>query len=125
TASPVYPSDLSTSNPTIWDWSFPNGNSIDSTLKNPTVTYTKPGRYNISLAVSDTFNNYSAITKTVTVLPRDTSFSGQWQYIGDRNATGGHVYTTATFQGQLYLAGDGNLNPCTWNGETFTSIRQG
>jgi gliding motility-associated-like protein len=45
--------DLSTGNPTTWNWAFPGGAPATSTLQNPTVTYNSPGNYNVSLSASN------------------------------------------------------------------------
>lgn len=44
-------SDASTGNPTIWFWDF--GNGATSTLKNPSTTYFIPGKYTVSLTVTN------------------------------------------------------------------------
>jgi PKD repeat protein len=51
--------DLSTNNPTTWNWSFPGGNPSSSTVQNPqNIVYNAPGYYNVSLTVGDgTYNN--------------------------------------------------------------------
>lgn len=51
--------DLSTGNPTSWFWDFGNGQT--SNVKNPTVVYSKPGSYTVSLIVS----NNSGIDDTI------------------------------------------------------------
>ena len=43
--------DLSTGNPTSWQWDL--GNGTISFLKNPAVTYFAPGQYNIKLTVTN------------------------------------------------------------------------
>ncbi len=43
--------DLSSGNPTSWKWDFGNGNT--STLKNPTATYFTPGKYTVTLTVTN------------------------------------------------------------------------
>ncbi|MDP6276582.1 MAG: choice-of-anchor J domain-containing protein, partial [Candidatus Marinimicrobia bacterium] len=43
--------NLSTGNPTSWDWDFGDGNI--STVQNPTHIYENPGLYTISLSISD------------------------------------------------------------------------
>ncbi len=45
--------DLSTGNPNAWQWSFPGGNAVDVNAKNPTVMYTTPGVYNVTLIASN------------------------------------------------------------------------
>ncbi|SPE77696.1 PKD domain protein [Flavobacterium columnare] len=47
-----------------WDWSFPGANSVSSTsIRNPLVTYATPGRYNVTLTITDADGRTS--TKTV------------------------------------------------------------
>lgn len=48
-----------------WFWNFGNGQT--STLKNPTVTYTLPGQYNISLMVNGVHTKN--MTAGITILP--------------------------------------------------------
>jgi len=43
--------DQSTGNPTIWFWDF--GNGATSTLKNPSTTYFIPGKYTVTLTVTN------------------------------------------------------------------------
>jgi PKD repeat protein len=45
--------DLSTNTPTSWSWTFQGGTPATSTLKNPVVTYSTAGTYNVSLTVSN------------------------------------------------------------------------
>ncbi len=45
--------DKSVDNPTAWQWTFPGGNPANSTARNPTVTYSTPGQYQVSLRVSN------------------------------------------------------------------------
>lgn len=59
-------SDLSTNNPQSYLWDFGNGNT--STLKDPSATYSVPGKYTVSLRVSNingvhlkTINDYITV----------------------------------------------------------------
>ncbi|MCA8948718.1 MAG: PKD domain-containing protein [Planctomycetes bacterium] len=47
-----------------WAWDFENDGTIDSTLQNPTHTYTACGTYDVKLTVTDTMNPTSSVTKT-------------------------------------------------------------
>jgi len=65
--------DKSTGSPTSWKWTF--GDGASSTLKNPAHTYTKAGKYTISLTVKNaagtntkTIKNYITV-KTAPVKP--------------------------------------------------------
>ncbi len=44
--------DRSTSNAIAWTWSFPGGTPSGSFAQNPTVKYTRPGRYAVKLTVN-------------------------------------------------------------------------
>ncbi len=59
-------SDLSSSNTTSWNWSFPGGTPATSTEQNPVVTYSSGGAYNVSLEAtnaggSDIINQFNYI----------------------------------------------------------------
>ena len=55
-------SDLSTGSIVSWLWDLGNGNL--STLKNPSASYTTPGKYSITLTVTDASGNKFSATKT-------------------------------------------------------------
>jgi len=55
--------DLSTNSPTTWSWSFPGGTPSTSTIQHPSVTYTTPGIYNVTLIAGNSSGN-STLTKT-------------------------------------------------------------
>ena len=44
-------------NSATWQWSFPGGNPSSSNLENPTVIYSSPGKYDVSLTVIDSFGS--------------------------------------------------------------------
>jgi len=46
-------SDLSSGQPTSWDWVFEGGTPATSTEQNPTVTYANSGTFDVTLTVSD------------------------------------------------------------------------
>lgn len=56
--------DTSTGGPTTWEWTFEGGTPTSSTQKNPTVTYSSLGSFNVSLKVS---NSTSQDTKSQTI----------------------------------------------------------
>jgi len=60
--------DLSTGNPTSWNWDLGNGSL--SNLQNPATLYTTPGTYTVTLVVRNA-NGTNGITKTnyITVYP--------------------------------------------------------
>jgi phosphate binding protein len=53
--------DQSTGSPTSWSWKF--GDGATSTIKNPTHTYSKAGKYSVSLTVKNSAGS-NAVTKS-------------------------------------------------------------
>lgn len=49
--------DQSTNSPTSWSWSFPGGNPANSNLQNPSVSYSTPGVYNVTLTAGNAAGN--------------------------------------------------------------------
>ncbi len=107
--------DLSTGNPTAWNWNFGNGNT--STLRNPTASYFTPGSYTVTLTVTNA-NGSNTLTRTqyVTVYESPTvNFSA--------STVSGCFPLRVQFQ-DLSTAGTGNTN-VSWlwdfgNGTTST-----
>ena len=55
-------------------WSFSGGNPSSSTISNPSVTYSQPGLYSVTLSASDgTTNDIETKTSYIRVLPSPTS----------------------------------------------------
>jgi len=60
--------DLSTNDPTSWEWTFPGGTPATSTDQNPVVTYDAPGIYDATLSASNIAGSNSVtFTEYVTV----------------------------------------------------------
>lgn len=87
--------DLSTGNPTSWEWDFNNDGSIDSYEQNPTWLYDDPGYYTVSLTVSD-----SVLEHTTT--------KENYIYVTDESLPAG-LYAYYPFTGNANdLSGNGN-----------------
>jgi len=114
--------DASANSPTSWSWSFEGGNPSTSTAQNPSVVYSTPGTYNVTLTATNAEGNDTE-TKTdyINVLSElipeyctsaGNNFSYEWiagVNVGDFNNTSGAAgYTdftnmTATLNvGQAY-----------------------
>jgi PKD repeat protein len=65
---PLQLNDVSSNNPTAWNWQFPGGSPATSTLQNPSVTYTAAGIYTVNLSVSNVNGPGPAFTSTVQVV---------------------------------------------------------
>ncbi|MCS6980181.1 MAG: S8 family serine peptidase [Flavobacteriales bacterium] len=106
--------DQSTGNPTAWSWTFPGGTPSSSTQQNPTVTYTTPGTYDVSLTATNaggsntlTLTNYitvhpnpapPVITQSGTALQSSYATGNQWALNGNSipGATGSTFTPTAS-----------------------------
>ena len=95
--------DQSSNNPTSWSWSFPGGTPGLSSLQNPTVTYSTPGNYNVSLTVSNQAGSDSQIQYDyITVISNQTEVCGQ-PFTDPRD---GNTYATINVGGQCWMAED-------------------
>lgn len=60
--------DLSTGDPTAWEWDFNSDGQVDSNEKNPVYEFMYPGSYTITLrAGNSTWNNYTTKINYITV----------------------------------------------------------
>ena len=99
--------DMSTGNPTSWNWTFPGGIPAVSTDQNPTVTYNSDGVFDATLEVtnaigSNTFTQTSYIT--VDAAP-DVSFTSTTNGLSA-------IFTNTTTNADSYSwdFGDGNAS---------------
>jgi carboxypeptidase T len=74
-------SDLSSGDPTFWEWDFPGGTPGTSSLPNPLVLYPNPGEFDVSLIsgnslTSDTIIKPAFVTVLDSVLCRPEVFAG-------------------------------------------------
>jgi PKD repeat protein len=66
--------DLSTNNPTSWNWVFEGGQPMNSNEQNPEIMYSIPGVYRVTLEVSNNFGTSKAVFDSlITVLPNPES----------------------------------------------------
>ncbi|MFN4123450.1 MAG: M43 family zinc metalloprotease [Flavobacteriales bacterium] len=55
---------------TNWEWSFPGGNPASSNLQNPSVVYSEPGTYSVTLTVSNNVgSNQRTRQQIITISP--------------------------------------------------------
>jgi PKD repeat protein len=65
--------DLSTGNPTQWNWSFPGGSPSSSATQNPTITYATNGSYDVTLTITNAQGN-NTMTKSSYITVSDADF---------------------------------------------------
>lgn len=68
--------DLSTNTPTSWSWTFTGGTPSTSSSQNPTITYSTPGTYDVSLTATNasgsdvqTFTGYITVYQNPNLTP--------------------------------------------------------
>ncbi|MFM7399442.1 MAG: PKD domain-containing protein, partial [Bacteroidota bacterium] len=99
--------DLSAGDPTAWQWTFEGGNPATSSEQNPSVTYTVPGTYSVSLQATNIYgSNTSSQTGYVTIIGAPVAGF-------DYSAVLGTVTFNSTSQGAdsyLWNFGDGGTS---------------
>lgn len=73
-------------NSASWLWNFPGGTPSISYLENPTVVYQKPGMYDVSLTVTDSFgsstqtiNNFIKYSDTVSKITNNMKYTQDFE----------------------------------------------
>jgi PKD repeat protein len=74
--------DSSTNTPTVWQWTFGDGDTTNATVQNPVHTYLAPGTYTVTLTASNaggsnsvTQTNYIVVSPAA-ITPPVAAFSG-------------------------------------------------
>jgi PKD repeat protein len=100
--------DLSTNNPTTWNWQIPGGMPSSSSINNPTVSFSIPGVYTASLTSSNNSGASNTSTQTFTVSDCVSIFE-----LNNSNSTVS-VYPNPS-QGQLYINNSENNSVLVYN----------
>lgn len=87
---------------TTWQWTFPGGNPATSTKRNPTVTYSKEGAYNVTETAKS-----SSGSNTVTV-------NGYITVLDDTNLPLKQGFETGLFPPSHWSINNPNNYPATW-----------
>jgi PKD repeat protein len=78
----VHFSDSTYNNPTSWSWSFPGGTPPTSASQTPTVVYSSPGIYPVTLVASNSFSSDTKVKQvyinvyTIDTMPVSEGFEG-------------------------------------------------
>lgn len=92
---------------TSWSWSFPGGTPASSTQENPIVSYANPGRYNVSLTVTNSAGSSSKTENGIITVTNSSasSFAPTWT----ESFENGQIPLLMTVRdGDDGLNGDGN-----------------
>ncbi|UGU17415.1 PKD domain-containing protein [Sinomicrobium kalidii] len=80
--------DLSVGLATSWSWTFEGGNPSVSTEQNPTVTYAAPGKYKVTLTVSNDKNNATLEKEEYVVVVPGEHLAAFYPYDGNTTDIG-------------------------------------
>lgn len=99
--------DLSSNDPTAWQWTFPGGNPSSSNQQDPTVTYNNYGEYDVTLKVTNSFGS-NTITFKKYIFAKDKPIADFSKVIIERFV----YFTNKTFYGGTYEwdFGDGQVS---------------
>ena len=75
--------DRSTNSPTSWQWDFNNDGTIDSTMQNPSYTYTTAGTYTVNLTVSSPAGSGDEVKSDYIVVREQASPASDFTYTSD------------------------------------------
>ena len=106
-------SDQSTGAPTSWEWTFEGGTPSTSTQQNPSVVYSTPGTYSVSLTATNAYGSGSKTETGYITVTRASEVIVEWNFpttSADATADGG---ITANLTKTLTVGGGVN-NP-TYN----------
>lgn len=101
--------DLSTNSPTSWAWDFTNNGSTDSTLQNPSTTYSTAGTYSVKLTATNSGGS-DIITKIAYITATPAALSGNlntYYYPSTSNGTIAYFATVNPISSHSY--GNGNF----------------
>ncbi|MEZ4940770.1 MAG: PKD domain-containing protein [Saprospiraceae bacterium] len=110
--------DQSAGSPTAWLWTFEGGDPAMSTEQNPTVTFSAPGSYSVTLEASNLFgNNTSTVVNYITVLDLPKA---DFSFLADQLMV---QFTNASQNGDMYSwkFGDGETSTEQNPAHTYTA----
>ncbi|MBN2777356.1 MAG: PKD domain-containing protein [Bacteroidales bacterium] len=94
--------DVSTNNPSSWEWSFPGGNPSSSSQQNPSVTYNVPGNYTVTLIATNSKGSDTQIkTDYIRITTNGVPCTDMPSFIDSRDGT---VYPTVQIGNQCWMA---------------------
>ncbi|MBC9797120.1 LamG domain-containing protein [Sinomicrobium weinanense] len=80
--------DTSVGTATSWSWTFEGGTPAVSTVQNPTVTYSTPGKYKVTLTASNEKNSSTLEKEAYVVVIPGENLAAYYPYDGDASDAG-------------------------------------
>ena len=99
--------DTSTNSPTGWAWDFTNDGSTDSTVQNPTYTYSSPGTYSVKLTATNANGSANTVkTNFITVIQNYSNLFDGSNYLSVADNAAFNVSTgNWTYEAWIYPTG--------------------
>ena len=100
--------DMSTGSPDSWFWTFEGGTPETSTQQNPTITFSEPGNYDISLEVSNSIGSNTILAEDFIEISTTPTVAFTSEMTGGNT----FLFTNASLNADEYLwdFGDGNTS---------------
>ena len=110
--------DQSSVDPSTWNWSFPGGSPASSAQQNPSVIFSTPGTYTITLTVSNVNGTHtSSAVITVNALPAVPTISANMNILASGSATGNQWYLNS-----VIIPGETNQNYTVTQNGLYTVV---
>jgi PKD repeat protein len=106
---------------TAWEWDFNNDSTVDSTVQNPTHTYTGDGAYSVTLKVFETDGNNNVETKVDYITVTDVNQAPVAEPSGPYTGAEG---TEVAFDGSASSDPDGSIVSYDWDFGDSTSATE-
>lgn len=109
TGTKVQFTDQSTNNPTSWQWAFSGGTPSTSTSRNPVVTYSSEGVFDVGLTVSNSEGASSVTMNEKIIVSNESSEIWKWASSFDHGNDftidlNGNIFFTGTYTGSKEFA---------------------
>jgi len=116
--------DQSTNGPSNWEWTFPGGTPATSTLQNPSISYTTPGVYAVTLIAINAAGRDTTVTQsfiainaipTVSVVGNNPLCAGQTNGVASATGSGGtppytYLWSNGSTTANLSALGSGTFS---------------
>ena len=113
--------DISSGNPVSWAWDFPGGTPGSSTAQNPTVQYSTPGVYDVTLVVTSVGGSTSSFTQPGIITVNGAPSAGFSSSVNGATA----IFTNSSADATSYIWNFGDDSNSTEENPTHTYANDG
>jgi PKD repeat protein len=118
--------DLSLGFITAWEWKFEGPATLTSTLQNPVINFTMPGRYKVTLKASNTNTSTTKFTDNYILIVPGGNIAAFFPFNGNIHDTGPGAVSSASLGAGVTFANQDRKgqtgNTATFNGATGVTV---